>query len=517
MNKIKKTNSKIVLFWLFTAGLIFFLYRKSLQLYFFQDDFFLFNISRAKNIQSVLNFFISRSDVIFYRPFSMQLFYYLGEKIFGLNAFLFHLFGMFLHLINVCLVFILIKKITKIKILALLTSFFYGTSGIHFMALSWAAAFHFFFGAFFFLISFIFFIKYFEELKIRYILLSILMFILALLSDELVICLPIILFFYCLLSRNIKINLHFKNILIFLPFLAMIILYIFYRSMIVPINFNDTYHPYFDLRIIKNLWWYILWLFNIPEEFKYQMISFFKINPKFVQDFYQVNIWVWRLFIINVFIVFFLPLGIMLFGRSYAKKRQFFLKIIFFAFGWFLVCMLPVIFFPLHQYPYFLTISGIGFYLFLLTPFTFVITHYQIKKYFILIFILISLSCWYTASLINVQFIGSIHWIIPRAKLSQIYINKIKNQFPKIVSGSTIVVAHTTGKQELQHALLNNEAAIFLYKDTSLKLAYDDFPVPKNCVNIINRKKINIPEQWGAINVLFNQCLTENNIFFLDK
>lgn len=513
----KTINLKIVLFWLFTAVLIFFLYRQSFQLYFFQDDFFLFKISEVKDIKSILGFFAARNDVIFYRPLSMQLFYFLGNIFFKTNPFFYHIFGFSLHILNVYLVYSLINKISKIKILAFLTAFVYGTSGIHFMALSWIAAFHFFFGTLFFLISFIFFIKYLEESNIRSVIFSLLMFVLALLSDELVICLPMILIFYYLFSKNIKINLLFKNIIIFLPFLTLVILYIFYRSIIVPINFNDTYHPYFDLRAIKNLWWYVLWLFNLPEEFKYQMISFFKINPKFIQDFYQVNMRAWWLLIINVFFIYFIPLGIMLFGKSYVKKRQLFFKTSFLGLGWFLVCLLPVIFLPLHQYPYFLTIAGIGFYLFLLSPLAYVITYCRAKKYSLLIFMLISLSLWYTASLTNVQFMGTIHWIIPRAKFSQIYINRIKSQFPQLPSGSTIVITKMIEKQTLIHALMDSDAAYFIYRDSSIKLAYDDFSIPDNCADIMNRKKLSDPELWGVINVLFNQCLTENNIFFLDK
>lgn len=506
-------SKKIIFFWLLNISLIFFLYNLSLKLYFFQDDFFLFKISLAKDIKSLLNFFISRSDVIFYRPLSMQLFYFLGRKIFGLNAFFYHLFGLSLHLLNVYLIYLLIYKISKIRLLAKLSAFFYGTSGIHFMALSWIAAFHFFFGANFFLLSFIFFIKSLEKPKKLFIYIAFLLFIGALLSDELAICLPFILILYCLFFLKLKNKWFFKIRSLCLLYFITIIFYIFYRLVVIPIHFKDTYSMHLDLRAVKNIFWYILWGLNIPEEFKYQMISFFKINPKFVNDFFSTNKLVWQLFTVNIFLIYIFPLIIMLFGKSFKSKRKMYFKTSLFGLSWFLFCLIPVIFFPFHQYPYFLTIASVGFYIFFLTPITFLFNSYRVRTDIFLIFMLITGSCWYIASLVNIRFTEKIHWIVPRANLSRIYIAKIKSQFPKLPPESTLVLPKN---KVLQHALMNSEAAFIIYNDLSIKLAYGDFPVPKMCEAIMTKKKYSL-EELPAIQLLYNQCLKDNNIYFLNN
>lgn len=506
-------SKKIIFFWLLNISLIFFLYNQSLKLYFFQDDFFLFKISLAKDIKSLLNFFIGRNDVIFYRPLSMQLFYFLGRKIFGLNAFFYHLFGLSLHLLNVYLIYFLIYKISKIKLLALLSAFFYGTSGIHFMALSWVAAFHYLFGTCFFLLSFILLIKNLEKSKKLFLFFSILLYIAALLSEELVIFLPFLLVLYCLFF----LNLHNKKILkigtIFLPFFILVIIYIFYRLVVVPIHFEDTYRIYFDFRAGKNAFWYILWMLNIPEEFKYQMISFFRINPKFIIDFYSTNKLVWELFIINIFLIYVFPLTILLSKKSYRIIRIRLVKLSFFGLSWFLFSALLIVFFPFHQYPYLLTISSIGFYIFFLTPITFLLSFNKVKAGICLIYLVTIGSCWSTASLTNIRFTEKIHWIVPRANLSRIYMNKIKSQFPKLPPESTLVLPKN---KVLQHALMNSEAAFIIYNDLSIKLAYGDFPVPKMCEVIMTKKKYSL-EELPKIQLLYNQCLKDNNIYFLNN
>src|SRR3989338_10225378 len=83
------------------------LYYSSLNYFFFQDDFFEINISRADNVNEYLNFFKFRNDIIAYRPISLQNYFFISHHIFGLNPLGFRI----ITYLAFSLSFILIAKI----------------------------------------------------------------------------------------------------------------------------------------------------------------------------------------------------------------------------------------------------------------------------------------------------------------------------------------------------------------------------------------------------------------------
>src|SRR3989338_2917310 len=68
------------------------LYHSSLNYYFFQDDFFEINISKAQNLGQYLEFFKFRDDIIAYRPISLQNYFFLSLKIFRIGSWRFRVF-----------------------------------------------------------------------------------------------------------------------------------------------------------------------------------------------------------------------------------------------------------------------------------------------------------------------------------------------------------------------------------------------------------------------------------------
>src|SRR3989344_3503122 len=83
------TSSRVKLFFaiILIIGVSFVLYYSNLNYFFFQDDFFEINISRASNLNEYFNFFKFRNDIIAYRPISLQNYFFLSQAIFGLNPF----------------------------------------------------------------------------------------------------------------------------------------------------------------------------------------------------------------------------------------------------------------------------------------------------------------------------------------------------------------------------------------------------------------------------------------------
>jgi len=291
------------------------------------------------------------------------------------------------------------------------------------------------------------------------------------------------------------------------------VVYAFLRFKIFGIPLEDTYKMSFDFRAIKNLLWHFLWTLNVPEEFKYQFISFFKINPKFVLDFYTINRRVWNFLLINLLFIYGFPLGVLFFFTRKKKLIKNYFKTSIFGLIWFVVGLLPVLFFPLHQYPYFLTIASIGLYTFFLCPLAMLFTFYKKKKLLIYTYLLLICSAWFFSSFINLRFTQSIHWINNRQKASRLYLKKIKEQFPNPETGTTIVLPEGG---TLRFSLMNNEAAFFLYKDANVNLTYKSFAIPDECLLIKEREGINI-ENLHLLNQQYQECLIKYKIFFLNN
>src|SRR3990167_483634 len=116
------------------------LYHSSLNYYFFQDDFFEINISKAQNLGQYLEFFKFRDDIIAYRPISLQNYFFLSLKIFGFDPSGFRVLTFALLFSSAILLIVLVKKITGNIWIGFLSAFFWLTSSIHFMAITWIAA-----------------------------------------------------------------------------------------------------------------------------------------------------------------------------------------------------------------------------------------------------------------------------------------------------------------------------------------------------------------------------------------
>src|SRR3990167_3186868 len=101
------------------------LYYSSLNYFFFQDDFFEINISRAGNLNEYLNFFKFRNDIIAYRPISLQNYFFLSRVIFGLNPIGYRIFTFVLLFLSSILIAKIVEKITANKKTGLLASLFW--------------------------------------------------------------------------------------------------------------------------------------------------------------------------------------------------------------------------------------------------------------------------------------------------------------------------------------------------------------------------------------------------------
>ena len=422
-----KFPGKIIGFCLFTIVITSaWLYRDSFSAYFFQDDWFTLNISSAKNLSDVLKFFIPRIDVIYYRPLGMHLPFFLLKIIFGINPLPFHLLTFTTHILNIILVFLLIRILIKKEAIALLSSFFYATSTAHYIPFFWSSTYPFVLGPTMFFLSFFLFLKFINTKKEILIALSFLFFFLGFFINEIVLFLPLVLVTYMIIFQKTKL---FKYLI---PYFSLSIIFFVVRFFWFPAPFSSDYKLVISKSILNNLQAYFLWSFNWPEEMKAQMIRFFMFNPKFIQEFKPYFV----IFITTLFInlLFFFVIPIVRMKQRILKKDTY--RLILLGLIWFLIGLIPVLFFPYHLFSYYLPISLAGL---LLT----IAVLLNSTKYSIIL-ILILIINWFLVSATTINFNSQIHWAPRRAKLSKILIEKTIKKYPTVSDGQIIFIRPTS-------------------------------------------------------------------------
>jgi len=383
---MKKNLLFIVFTFLITILLYFFIFRHS----FFQDDFILLHDFQLNSFQDLLNIFIPQ-NTIYYRPLANGLFFGLLPKIFTIHSQAFHLVALLLHFSAGYLLLKLIKKVTNSNFLSYLVFFGYLTSSLHFLSLLWIGQVPILLGMVIYLTLLLISLQSRPKFPIW------LLFIFGLLIHEMVILAPLAWF---LLTRKIS-----KKII---TYWWPIIPYLFFRFILFPIPISGTYQPAFGLITFKSSLWYFAWLFNLPEEIKYQTISLFppQLIPDFIANF-RPELIVWIAFsIIIILFSFILPL---------IAKAKLITKNKLIGLGLMAIGFLPLLIAPEHQYPFLLAFSLPGFLLILADN----ISQFfkSIKSTQLRIFYLVLLAIfWLVLSAVTLNFSQLTHWSAIEAK-----------------------------------------------------------------------------------------------------
>ncbi len=113
-------------------------------------------------------------------------------QFFKLNPTGYHVFNLFLHLLNTLLVFQVINKLSKNQLIALVAALLFGIHPIHAESVAWAAELKDLLYTFFFLLSYLFYLKYIAEQKTSFYVFALLLFLLSLLSKAMAASLPVV-------------------------------------------------------------------------------------------------------------------------------------------------------------------------------------------------------------------------------------------------------------------------------------------------------------------------------------
>jgi len=219
------------------------------HLYFSQDDFM--SIARFSNNSylNVLSQFISSGDLIVPKRMIGNLLGYLNFKIlldlFSVNPLPFIINDHLFHLANVLLIFYLSFKSTKNRWASLLIAIIFNKYYLFYFSNM-----HEYLVTFFSLITFILFINF-----PRYLYLSLITFILALLSKQYAFVVPLFLLYYSFYFRKKLLK---NNFPFFIVALIYLLLQLVYYLKTVGVWVNPTYETSFNLALIfKNLNFYI--------------------------------------------------------------------------------------------------------------------------------------------------------------------------------------------------------------------------------------------------------------------
>lgn len=493
---MKKNISRFLLpVLLFLLIIIFF--AKGINNYFLGDDWFHLNITQINNFREFLNFFNpleNPQQAAFYRPITIQLFFFIIQSIFGLNPFYYHLPIYLLYLSSIYLFYRLLIFLDFSKNSRWVAILIYSLSATHFTRLFFISAGQEIVMIFFVLLYFLFFLTEKNRFKIK----AQLSLVAALLSKDTAVVAPIILFFLQnndLLINNkiekifLKIKEFFNHNVGFLLSLFLLLFYLFVRFCLFDQDMlkDETYQFSFSIKeAITSVYFYFWWLMGAPELIQDYMPKFYLFLPRFFTDFGR------NAYLLIVLALSLLSLLIINLACSYKKVRntknlkKLFLAFIFIFFG-----LLPVIFLPKHRFAIQLGLPILGMAMFLATILG---SH---KKLFLTV---ITLITFLALNFLSIKMSEKSHYSITRAHISKKVSNYFLNNYPQIESNTTIFVtnAQTVGHEittwgssrQIAFALWHDNFIQAFYKDKSLKMEFEDLVDPNLLLTLQNNNEV---------------------------
>ncbi len=420
--------------------------------YFFQDDWFNFNITNINNIQGYISFFKFRNDIIAYRPVGLQTFFFVYRHLFDLNALPIRIINFGLLALSYTLVMQLFFKISKSKFIGYFTGTLWIVSSIHFMNIGVIN--YNLLGTFFWLIIFLLYLKYIETSKKIFYLLSILTFVFTLGIFENVLSWP----FAAGVLSLIVLKKSFKDVLkIFLPFAIISVAYLLIRQIFIAHLDIIEYETTFNVASIKTFFWYVLWAFNVPEEFKKQILhSLLVFNPIFFKEYKGLIISAFAFAVAIIMLGIIVP--VVKARRAIRVKSM---KLVLYSIFWFCLTIFPVLLLPNHNFIMYLTLPLIG----LCFLISYLIFLSKLKILYPVIFVVWLLSSINTLNFYKVNF-----FMVSSQKVSRDFTINMKNKFPILPHGA--VVYYPLNFKGDRQALLGQNAIRALYKDQTLVVLY---------------------------------------------
>ncbi len=317
---------------------VFFCYWNCLSFPFIQDDWGVMYSILHEGTQKFLSNALNPSGGTLYRPLG-QIYLWVAFSVFGLNPTGYHIAALLLHALNSLLVVLVSRRIDANYPISWATGLLYATAvSIHADSLSWVVGIYDVLGAFFFMFAFLLYLE-------RKPALSLASYVLALLSKESTVVLPLLLLFEILIFQNggrpvskiiveglKSLKLHLLAGLAYVLLLANHILGASVSST------GDEYRIRFlGIHLFDNLYTYYKWWCQL----------FYPL--------YRIDWTGWFVLAVTI-----LTLGAVLLTKRTARRM------LVFPLGWAVIALLPVLVLTQHAYRYYMTYSLPALYLALL-------------------------------------------------------------------------------------------------------------------------------------------------------
>ena len=452
-------------------------FAKSLTNYFGGDDWFHLNISQISNFSEFLNFFNpipNSQSAAFYRPLSIQFFFFIIQSLFGLRPFFYHLPIYLMFLGTIYLFYQLLKKLNFSQNQTNLTIIFYALSATHFTQLYFISANQEIMMVFFVLLYLLLGLngrKIWSQIFI----------LLAFLSKDKAIVAPIILLLIKLTEEKNSLKIislkWFKKFLlkncdlIISGVLVLIYLYIRFFLFHSPGLKDQSYQLNFSPKLILNsFYFYCWWLLGAPELIQDYMPKIYTFLPRFFSDLGEQG-----KMIIALGINFLITLLFLLWvnwrkfwGAANWQKNLY-------GFAFLLLGLLPVIFLPQHKFTIQLGLPMLGMAILLSLLIN------SEKRKWLAIF---AITLFLIFNFVTIKITEKTNYSCQRSKISGKVVNYFNHFYPQLPTEQIIYIinAKTSGSEiatwgsskQIAYALWQENFIQAFYQDKTLIMKYED-------------------------------------------
>jgi len=233
IKKIVLSQNAFIVYFIIIGLILFF---GTISYYFVGDDFTWLRWASSCVNCNPFNFvaeYFTKANGFFYRP-GTKLYFYFMQHLFWLNQTVYHFVSILLHLLNVILIFLIAKKISRNYYLSIISAMMFIFTVGYTETVFWIAATGHLFNSLFILLSIFLFILWRENKNLSYLLGSIISSVLSLFFHELGIVAPLLIIIYDIsFQEKIAVKSLFKKIhyyLLLLPIIPYLLLRLFAQS-----------------------------------------------------------------------------------------------------------------------------------------------------------------------------------------------------------------------------------------------------------------------------------------------
>lgn len=455
-------------------------YKDPLNSYFSQDDFYHFSEIWQMNFSDIPPLFIpGAATTQFYRPVTREIYNMLMYKTFGLNPLPFHFANLLLIILNGLIFITILKKLSVGKFEIIFTAAIYFFSAVHSIQLYYLSAIQTMISTFFVLTAILSYIISREKGARSYYLLTVILYVLAILSHESSAILPVLIGFYELVNLpKWSIN-NFKKIFyLILPFAIILLVRILISILFLEMPEEQVYKPVFAIGPVFNtLVWFTLWTFGLPEMLTDFATLSLNFNPNLFKFYSYYTNTVFPLFLLILITILLTLLGKI--NNNLKDKNLWFLGLSY------AISLSPFLFFPNHKFVYYLTLPVLffsGFCGLLLGKYWYL---GRSHKFLIITFLVGYLAISYQT--INLNKIT--HWAAKRAQSANFLVRDIKNKFSNSAKGSVFYIKNDpnypfiakewgTSSKQAFYILSGPDAFRLIFNDPDIKTFYEDITGP---------------------------------------